>query len=191
VARSRRPLTPMVQEVFLVEIRRRCADAVIAAQLFGLGQTLGNHDLEWLALGTIVSSAAYISRLTGGNSGERRAERASLRALLGIDDHSVLHQASVKASMGHIDERIFEALEDGRLSGFIDYNILDVSLLKFSGHPANPQPAFLLNFNPETGIVTFYEDQISIPEVLAEIRRIFPLVDAALEQPRRIGGLQG
>lgn len=184
--RSSRTLTDWTFGIFAAEVRARCRDGLFAADLLDQGLGVRNVDMIWFALRSILIAAAAISQLTGGRTGPKRTERASLRHALGIDDHSVLHQRAVRDGAEHADDRIFRRVESGELANFIGYNVGPKGIVHFDP----PQKSFL-HFDPTTGVVSFWDDEVSIPEVLAEIRCILPLADAAFLKPPNISRPKG
>lgn len=179
-----RPLSGFTLSVFFTEAEHRCQDALIGAQLLQQAIREGNTYLIWFALRSILISAAAISQLAGGREGARAKERTSFRSALAIDRSCVLHNRSVRNHAEHIDERILRAEENGLLRNFVSYNVGPKNAFHFEP----PQP-FLLHFDDTLGIVSFWSDEVSIPEVLAEIRRILPLAAAASRQPVNVDGL--
>jgi hypothetical protein len=89
----------------------------------------------------------------------------------------------VRDASEHVDEQIFKAVESGRLTSHIAYNITPKRLIRIHETPWQHAPIFMLHFDPETRIVSFWDEEIPILVVLAEIERILPLADAALLQP--------
>jgi len=171
-------LDPFTQGIFLAEIRQRCADALIASDLLDKAlQSPLDAPMTWFSLRSILIAAASISMLTGGAKGPKRIERAALRNDLGIDDHSVLHHRAIRDHSEHIDHRVLKRLGGGQPGNYFGYNI--GRLASGAGRPTT-----FLHFDQYARIVSFWEDEVSIPEVLAEIRRILPLADAAFLKPR-------
>ena len=180
-----RPLGGFTLSVFFTEAEHRCQDALIGAQLLQQGTSARNTFLIWFALRSILISAAAISQLAGGREGARATERATFRSALGIDRTCVLHNRAVRDNAEHIDDRIFRARENGLLDSYVSYNVGPKNAFRFTP----PQP-FLLHFDDTVGIVSFWADEVSIPKVLAEIRRILPLAEAASHQPFNVEGLE-
>jgi hypothetical protein len=170
--------------VFLIEIETRCHDALIGAQLLDQGLRERNTDLIWYSLRSILIAAASISQLTGGASGARATDRRSLRLVLGVTSSCVLHNRAVRDHAEHIDDRIFRARERRLLRNYVSYNVGPRNAIHIGSQP------FLLNFDQTLGIVSFWEDEVSIPEILTEIGRILPLASAARRQPFNVGGLE-
>jgi hypothetical protein len=168
--------------IFLSEVEQRCHDAQIAADVLnsGLNQhRSGEVPIIWFGLRSILIAAASISQLTGGKKGPKVAERAELRRLLGIDNNSVLHNRAVRDAAEHVDDRIFRAYPPGAPEHFMGYILGPITVQGFLG------PRFLY-YDQVTGVVSFWESEVSIPEVLAEVRRILPLAQAAQRQPRHV-----
>jgi hypothetical protein len=125
----------------------------------------------WFALQAILSAAANLSKLLWGSGRNPEAEerRAALRESLEVGDDSPLKSPRVRNQFEHIDEKL-DGLEGrpyaGRTIGPIDSPFLDVGEPKFRfGH-----------WDPETGVVTFWDYSISILEIVAEVERIHAIV---------------
>jgi hypothetical protein len=175
-----RPLSDMARKGFLVEIEHRCHDAMIAAAILDNALQTSDTNVAWFGLRSVIMASSSISQLTGrGDSPTLRVQRQAIRTALGIDNQSVLHRRAVRDAAEHVDTRILKAEREGRFKGYVGYNIGPRGGIVIQGMPADQ---FLLHYDPTTGVVSFWGDEVSIPEVLAEVRRILPLVQAALRQ---------
>ncbi len=185
--RTSQPLDEWTARIFLVEIEQRCREALVGDRLLQEGMATGDRTLMWFALRSILFAGASISQLTGGRKGPSRQERSSIRRALGINDRSVLHNRAVRDSAEHIDERILRAYGPGQPRIYYAGYEFGASRGLFGLAPLGRD---FLHFDWRRGTVTFWEDEVSITDVVAEIGRIRPLAEAAAREPWNIPGLQ-
>jgi hypothetical protein len=175
------PPGPVAVEAMLYEVHAQCRMANVTADSFDAARQSSDPNssyLAWIMLHTMISAAYTISLLTGGTTEPRMTERAELRSLLAIDDGSLLHDRSIRNAIEHIDERIMSSYGARQFGSIVSRNIVPMDLIR--GPQTNER---LLNFDPYTGMVTFYDTPISIPQVMAEIRRVEAACGAALHLP--------
>ena len=130
---------------------------------------------------SILYAANVISTLAGTDKGPRWQERAPVRIPLGIDKHSILHNRAVRNAVEHIDTTILLQRRAGKLRNYVGQGIGLKSPNAIVGIDASE---FFLNYEPSTGMLSIIDkDEISIPELLSEIRRILPLATTAASQP--------
>lgn len=180
---------PFVVRIFFGEIQTRCKDALIAEELVGQGSRTDDWNLFWFGMRSILYAAAVISNLAGTDKGPRWKEREAVRTPLAIDKASVLHKRSIRDAVAHMDTEILRQRHAGKLRNYIGHGIG----LKAPNAVGGIDPAeFFLDYEPSTGMLSFTDkSEISIPELLAEIRRILPLAAAAWHQPINVQGLNG
>ncbi len=190
---SEKPLGPQLLRHLESEIEFQCKFAIMAAER--LTEALTPRDrtstqMEWAtnpklvpgyrttcaweALQTILVSAANISKLLwGSRSGkesvrrDRAAKRKPLRDRLHVQDGSPIESLRVRNQFEHFDEKLEERHDKAgpiHAQRNIDVNISGGNL---------PQPQHFGHYNSTTGQVAFWDDEMYIPDVLAEIRRIY------------------
>jgi hypothetical protein len=115
--------------------------------------------------------------LLWGSGGNKEAEREDLRASLGISDTSALRDPDLRNDFEHFDSRLEDWLTESQGDSFVGRNVGPVTM--FPG--LDPSKRFH-HFDPETGIVTFWQHSVSLPAILAEVRTLFPRAQAAAEQ---------
>lgn len=136
----------------------------------------------WLAIQGILVSAANISKLLWGSGRKddekviaRRAARQPLRDLLQIDETSPLASKALRNDFEHFDERIEEWLR-GNPGAHLGRNIVhEPEGTKFFGDE-EPGQRFG-HFDPVTGVVSFWLNEVPLRELVAEVTRILPLAD--------------
>jgi hypothetical protein len=137
------------------------------------------HEI-WFALQTILFSAANLSKLLWGGATDRNkrakqaAQRKPIRDALGVSDDSPLKPVDLRNSLEHFDDRIDDWAKKG--------NTIYAARTVGSAASAIQMPIFG-NYNPETGIVRFWGDSMSVPEVVAEAKLLLPLARAEIKSP--------
>lgn len=180
------------EHLLIGEIERRCRDAWIASQL--LNQAFASPagvdaDLCWFALRSILIAAAAISQFVGRERGALATERTHLRSILGIDARSILHDRRIRDYSEHFDTRILRMYGPGSTLLSVSYVVADHRLIKLPQALDSAKRG--LWFDNVTGILSLFDAEISIPDVLREIGRVYLLAQAARQQPPDISGLQG
>jgi hypothetical protein len=128
----------------------------------------------WFALQNLLVSAANISKLLWGSKGKKAGERQDLRDLLGVEDTSPLHSPDLRNDFEHFDERLTAYFVNESRKAYSGRNIgrrdqwddFVVPGTKHFGH-----------YDPTTREVTFWENAVSLPEVVAEARRILAKIE--------------
>jgi hypothetical protein len=129
----------------------------------------------WEALQAILVCAANLSKLLwGSRSGkpqereEREASRKPLRDKLGVKDESPIKPLKVRNQFEHFDEKLEKLYGDGKGAAVHASRNIDVQI-----GAGLPQPEQFGHYDTATGRVTFWTEELSIPDVLTEIRRIY------------------
>jgi hypothetical protein len=137
----------------------------------------------WMALQQMLVAAANASKLLWGSRGKKTAARAALRQAIGVSDSNPLEDPDLRNDWEHIDERIDTWAADdsnrvflGRLIGN-PQKVLGQILT--DGQPAPPQSNFR-SYDPDTGIVSFWEHSVSVPNIVREARAMLPRLQAVL-----------
>ena len=161
------------QGLLLIEIEQRCLEILIGAELLE-DWVSSDADVSrvWFALRSIINAAANISQLVGGPSGDKATERRELRKYLQIRKGSALHDSMLRHHSEHLDDRIRRAQAGGAPLEGMGYGY---GAGRIHGH------RWLHGFDTATGIVYFYGGEVSIPKILAEARRMLPLITAILK----------
>lgn len=173
---------------FLFEIEMQCQFVLFGAEQLAAAEAESEKEWKnpeqrfaalqsvprtWFALQNILVSAANISKLIWG-SGRQDADRPELRDLLGIDKSSCLYSPDLRNDFEHFDERLerwaAEAQEKGR------FMLMSRNIGPFPGMAEDDRFG---HYEPRTGEVTFWRNLESIPEIVAEVQRLLPAVQAA------------
>jgi hypothetical protein len=118
----------------------------------------------WFSLQAFLVASANISKLLWGSGGKQEAKRPDLRDRLGVSDASVLRDPDLRNDFEHIDSRLDLWLADPNRGPYVGRNIGPPGMVM------GPDPSRRFHhFDPETGIVTFWEHSVSVPSILAEV----------------------
>lgn len=127
----------------------------------------------WLALQNILVAAANLSKLLWGSSGKREQERQALRDSINVDNASPLKSLDIRNDFEHFDERIEDwyvregqSIYIGRTIGGGIHNENEGEGRRFG------------QYEPSTGMVVFWTNSVCLPDIIGEVRRILPLVEA-------------
>ncbi len=177
----KRALNDASRGYLLVEIEERCREAIIGGEL--LAEWVGaESDVSkiWFALRGVLNAGANISLLLGGREGPKTVERAGIRSFLGVTRHSPLHNSIIRHDSEHMDDRIQRAQNTPDSEPGMGYGY---------GPGRLPGLPFLHGYDTSTGVVLFNHREVSIPELLAEARRIAARISTVLK-PDDIPGLE-
>ena len=145
-------------------------------------------DEFWLQIQLFVNCAANVSRILWSQKRKWVDERADLRAAVGVNDPSPLWETLVRHDFEHIDERIrtWSLLPGMKL--FADGNIGPRDRLVHT-EPEPPETEdFFRHFDPATGVLSFWGDQLNVHVVAAELARVRDTATRANEvRPDRRG----
>jgi hypothetical protein len=103
-----------------------------------------------------------------GQGGRLDEERRVLREAFEVQDSSPLHDPLVRNDFEHIDERIESWFDEGTEPILMSRNIGPLEGF-FSPIKQGDQ---LHHFDPSTGLVTFRQNSISIPDLVNEAVRL-------------------
>src|SRR5215211_1903562 len=145
----------------------QCEFILVAAS--DLDNALKAHDRlsttrAWLALQTIVISAANLSKLFWGSRGKKLEERRPLRESLGVELGSCLQSPDLRNDFEHFDERIATWYDEhGNI--FMSRNIGSPRSIVVGGEP---EATRFGQFDPATGELTFWANTVQIKDVIRE-----------------------
>lgn len=160
--------------------RRRQARAEI-------GSTAEITNRTWFALQGILVSAANISKLLWGtgrdpNRAKTEADRRKLRLSIGVGYRSPLRDRELRNGFEHFDEKLDAWARSGQPLGYIGRNVGPLTALRIAGTSMSRER--FGHYDPATGRVIFWtRKSASIPRIVTEVRRIYPLVVAEFAKP--------
>jgi hypothetical protein len=159
--------------VFKIELKSQLELAAIAADDFEAATSGKAPGTLWYALQGILVTAGNASKLLWGSSGKdkQERERKPLRDLAGVGDDSPLRSRKVRNAFEHFDEHI-EAWAQGDTKLFSSRSVGRVNKSVVVSWPP-PTTKRFGNYDPKTGVLTFWDRSVSIPDLIAEMDRIW------------------
>jgi hypothetical protein len=129
-------------------------------------------DRQWLALQTIVISAANLSKLLWGSRSEAKAERAPLRASLEVGDDSCLSSRNLRNDFEHFDERIERWFASSEKRDFFGRSIGERAKFLYDG-----DDPWFGHYDPTTGTLSFWDNAADIVAIHDEANRILAIAE--------------
>jgi hypothetical protein len=153
----------------------------------GLDQLENSFDQSrvWYGIQNLVIGAGNLSKtLWGiGNAEARKrryVERQPLRDSLSVTDDSPLREIKVRNDYEHLDERIEEWWNTSQNHNYASELIGPRGMI---GGDAIGEKDMFRWFDPSTGDVIFWGNELNIPSVLKEVQRILPIAVVETEKP--------
>lgn len=133
----------------------------------------------WYAIQNLLSAAANISKVLWGASGKLSAERQPVRTSLAVDESCPLRNVGMRNNFEHFDERLTRWWAESSNHNFVDQNFGDIrrAITGFDGTD------IFRNFDPQTGMVTFWEEDVDLSSIVREVHRLLPIVTIEAEKP--------
>lgn len=122
-------------------------------------------DEFWLQLQSFLAFMANVSKPLWGPAG---ADRAALRAALGVPDTSVLRPKQVRNSFEHLDERLEEWWAKDPRHGYGDHSVGDVGT-DIAVSSTHSVMTWFRNYGPESGELSFWGQTLNAPEAAREL----------------------
>ncbi|RBO73050.1 hypothetical protein [Microbacterium sp. H6] len=169
-----------VRYIFQQQVADQCELALLGIRMMnaGLDARAPNRDELWHGIQVFVTAAGNVSKALWGAGGRRAGERAELRASLAVSDESALKGFTFRNHFEHFDDRISTWAKDDNRGNYLDRHI---------GAPESvlgPESTERFRvYDPQTGIVYFWGDQIEVGPVAAELTRLHGVAKHALLQP--------
>ena len=129
----------------------------------------------WYPVQAFLSAVANISKALWGQRGQFAAERADLRASLGVQDSSPIRSTTMRNNFDHFDERLDEWWKGSTNHNYVDLGFGDMTTTA-TGAGIGTQDRFR-SFDPATGNLVFWGQTYHVPTIEDEIIRI---MEAAL-----------
>jgi hypothetical protein len=140
----------------------------------------------WYGIQNVVIGAGNLSKTlwgTGPNKQIRQrrlAERKPLRDSLGVKDDSPIRKVKIRNDYEHLDERIEDWWNTSTNRNLVTETIGPPGSV--GGDAIGPKDMHR-QFDPTTGDVRFWGNELNIPSVLAEVLRIYPIAVAESRKP--------
>ncbi len=134
-------------------------------------------DRFWYGIQNVLTSAANISKLLWGQGGKYAKERAPLRASVGVDDSSPLRPTTMRNHYEHMDERLTLWWATSERHIFADQSIGPPTMFG-----SIDETDTFRAYDPTTGLLRFWGDTFDLIDLINEIHRLHPLVEAAIKR---------
>jgi hypothetical protein len=154
---------------------------------------LGLEDIEsqdrnrlWYGVQNLIIGAGNLSKTlwgTGRSAKEREkryADRQPLRDSLSITDASPLRQVKIRNDYEHLDERIEDWWDASSNRNWVGELIGPRGSV---GGSAIGDKDILRWLDPSTGDVIFWGNELNIPTVVDEVKRLLPIAEAESIKP--------
>jgi hypothetical protein len=168
--------------LFQRQIEFQCDCVLIAAQ--ELDKAIAKRDITaiFCAIQSLLGSAANISKALWGvrKTKNALAARTPLRASLQVTDASPLNPRKMRDNYEHFDERLEKWWEQSK-----SHNFMDMGLMARKAIQGFAEIERFRAYDPATGDLTFWGDDLSLLALLDEVRRIHPIVTVEAEKPHR------
>jgi hypothetical protein len=169
-------------QIFAGEAATQCRLILLAARDLERERAGGSVYGIWKEIQTILMASANLSKIFWGSRGALEGEREPLRAALEVEGDSPLRDPDLRNDFEHFDERLERRFSDP-----------DVPRT-YVGRNIGPHAAYDVgddagadrfhHFDPESGIVTFWDHSVQIRDAIAEAQRILPLAEQVAEPHR-------
>ncbi len=159
--------------LFKTELKSQCEIATAAAH--DIQTATGDTYRLWFALQGLLGCAGNISKLLWGSGrnpteqAQRERERRPLRDALEVTDDSPLRPRKVRNAFEHWDERIEDWFTPGDVDVYASRNVGPPDAIMIGGKP----PRHFGSYDPSTGLLTFWEESVSVPDLIEEMGRIY------------------
>lgn len=164
--------------IFKVELKSQLELAAIAADDLENARRGKAPGTLWYSLQGVLMAAGNISKLFWGSKSDKaeaeklERQREPLRKLAGVSDDSALRNRKIRNAFEHFDERIEDWFKEGNTKLFSSRSV---------GRPGNPvvvgwpppTTRRFGNYNGRTGVLTFWDHSVSIPDLIAEMDAIW------------------
>jgi hypothetical protein len=139
----------------------------------------------WYGIQNFIIAAGNLSKtLWGTGKPEERkrryVERQPLRDSLEVTDASPLRTVDIRNDYEHLDERIERWWDTSENHNVVDFFIGPRGAF---GGPGLGDRDMMRWFDPTTGDVIFWGNELNIPSVMGEINRIHPIAEGEARKP--------
>lgn len=169
---------------FQSEALQQCTYILMAADQIQQRISAESYDdAFWREIQNFVASTANVSKLLWGQKGKFAKERKPLRDSIKVADSSPLRPTTMRNHFEHIDERLDEWWAESSGHNYADRNVGSPAITEVFGAPLKKVELFRA-YDPSTADVTFWGDTYNLKEIVDEVMRIYPLLQAEVAKPR-------
>lgn len=160
-----------VLSVFQSEVAWQARFVRLAAADLDLALKSADVERCWMALQSLLSAAANVSKLLWGLRGQ---DRKALRASLGVEDSSALLSRRLRNCFDHFDEHIDSWAESDTSHQYVDSEI---------GPMTEANERCLRHLDPVAGVVAFRGETYEIRPLVAAAKNVEAAARRALDKP--------
>jgi len=177
-------LGAFAEGILLHEVYQQCKFALLAnheltiailAPITTTADIEPHMDAIWYGMQNLLVACANISRLLWGDyQVETMTQRQPLRKRLGVTAKSPLRKRNLRNHFEHVDVEIVDQFgPEGAGGNFVGRNVGPQEMIKGARTPR------FHHFDPQTGLLTFWKDSVSIPLLINELNRLLPIARTA------------
>jgi len=168
----------MLLRVFQRQIALQCKFLIFSAQ--EIERNLREHNVEntFYALQNFLNSGANISKALWGQAGSHSDERKQLRDSIGVDDTSPLRKVTMRNNFEHFDERLDKWWKES-----IAHNHIDLIIGPKNTIAGPAEMDKFRHFDPTTGDMVFWGQEFNLKQILEEVQKVFPKLEAEANKP--------
>jgi hypothetical protein len=123
-------------------------------------------DEFWFWVQSFLAAAANVSKLLWGTNRKAEGRRRELRQTLGVTDASPVRARTLRNHFEHLDERIEMSAEAGN---FVGDSVMPSGAFYHEESMPERAKAQLRNFDPFTGKLSVWDDELDIDALAAEL----------------------
>jgi hypothetical protein len=169
----------MLLRLFQQETLEQCSYILIAAdQLDHRISTQSYDDVFSRELQNFVVSTANVSKLLWGQGGKIANKRKPLRDSIEVENSSPLRPTTMRNHFEHIDDRL-----DRWWSESTNHNIANRNVGPSNMIAGLKDIELFRTYDPSTDSVRFWGDAYNLKEIVEEVNRIYPLLQAEAAKP--------
>lgn len=164
-----------VLAVFASEVGMQCQFIIVAAHNLDAALVTHNRTETWMHLQTMLVASANLSKMFWGSSGKKEAERERLREAFQVKDDSPLRDPDLRNDFEHFDTRLETWFGESEHHNYVGRNIGPPSAITGVDTAERFQ-----QFDPDTGVVAFWEHSVSLKDLIVEAARIHQMIPPLL-----------
>lgn len=164
--------------VFQRQVLAQCRTLLSAADGVNKGLRANDSTQVFNEIQNMLNAGANISKLLWGQKVAKAQARKALRESIDVKDDSALRSVSMRNHFEHVDERIDRWWEESKTRNIADCNIGPKD--QISGFD---RIEIFRSFDPKTKDVTFWGEDFNLQEIVAEVERLLPKLQAEASKP--------
>lgn len=157
-------LKPLAELVFVGEI---VTQSKIAAYAAGRLAESSDPIETWSSIQSVLVAAGNVSKILWPARKPFKQRGEQLRDLIGLDDHNLLSDRTIRNHFEHYDERVDEWFDGNDSAVYMDSGIEPREQ-----HPWSLQRPFHRSYDPVSQILRFRDESIDLAAILAALAEI-------------------